>query len=191
MTSFPVPGFSVVRVKVEFWTESDRCKVATPAFDCLAILRHPDPDSQAVSMPHTYVARSLFVFALITSLGTAMGRAAAQGGDLATSYAEAQERGRRDESDPETMGYHRDVLLPEFSARYRSLLGACQASLPQPDQTPFSFVAAIGPQGEVLRIWSDRSPPVYSCLRGRLLFERFTPPPRAPFYLYVHMRFTK
>ena len=82
----------------------------------------------------SYVVRSLFVFALITSLGTTMMRAAAQGGDLATSYAEAQERGRRDESDPQTMDYHRDVLLPEFSARYRSLLGACQASLPQPDQ---------------------------------------------------------
>ena len=139
----------------------------------------------------SYAARSLFAFALITSLGAPMARAVAQEGSLATSYAEAQERGRRDESDPLTTDYHRDVLLPEFSARYRSLLGACQASLPQPDQTPFSFVAAIGSQGEVLRIWSDRSPPVYACLRGRLLFERFSPPPRAPFYLYIHMRFTK
>jgi hypothetical protein len=137
----------------------------------------------------SHVARSLFALALVASLGAGMLRAAAQEGSLAASYA--QERGRRDESDPLTTDYHRDVLLPEFSARYRSLLGACQASLPQPDQTPFSFVAAIGTQGEVLRIWSDRSPPVYACLRGRLLFERFSPPPRAPFYLYIHMRFTK
>lgn len=139
----------------------------------------------------SHAVRSLFVLALAASIGSAMTHAVAQGGDLATSFAEAQERGRRDESDPQTINYHREVLLPEFSARYRSLLGACQASLPQPDQTPFSFVAAIGPQGEVLRVWSDRSPPVYSCLRGRLLFERFTPPPRAPFYLYIHMRFTQ
>jgi hypothetical protein len=147
------------------------------------------PDSQAGSMSH--VVRSLFVCALIASLGSAPVRAAAQEGALATSYSEAQERGRRDESDPLTTDYHRDVLLPEFSARYRSLLRDCQAALPQPDQTPFSFVAAIGSQGEVLRVWSDRSPPVYSCLRGRLLFERFTPPPRSPFYLYIHMRFTQ
>jgi hypothetical protein len=138
-----------------------------------------------------YAARSLFAFALIAALAAPLARAAAQEESLAASYAEAQERGRRDESDPQTTDYHRDVLLPQFSARYRSLLAACQAALPQPDQTPFSFVAAIGPQGEVLRVWSDRSPPVYSCLRGRLLFERFTPPPRAPFYLYIHMRFTK
>ena len=108
---------------------------------------------------------------------------------LAESYIDAQELGRRDESDPQTVEYHRNVLLPEFSTRYRALLRDCQAALPQPDQTPFSFVTAIDATGQVLRMWSDRSAPVYSCLRGRLLFERFSPPPRAPFYLYIHMRF--
>ena len=108
---------------------------------------------------------------------------------LADSYVEAQELGRRDETDPMTVDYHRNVLLPAFSARYRAHLRECQATLPQPDQTPFSFVAALDADGKVLRLWSDRSPPVYSCVRGRLLFERFAPPPRAPFYLYIHMRF--
>jgi hypothetical protein len=115
--------------------------------------------------------------------------AGAQGPGLASSYTEAQEFGRRDESDPATVDYHRNELLPAFSARYRALLRDCQSALPQPDQTPFSFVAAIGSGGEVLKLWSDRSPPVYACVRGRLLFERFAPPPRAPFYLYIHMRF--
>ncbi len=108
---------------------------------------------------------------------------------LADSYVEAQELGRRDEKDPLTIEYHRSTLLPLFSARYRAHLRDCQAALPQPDQTPFSFVAALDAEGKVLRLWSDRSAPVYSCLRGRLLFDRFPPPPRAPFYLYVHMRF--
>jgi hypothetical protein len=110
---------------------------------------------------------------------------------LANSYVEAQEFGRRDEADPQTAEYHRSVLLPQFSQRYRALLRDCQASLPQPDQSPFSFVAAIGEDGRVLKLWSDRSPPVYSCVRGRLLFERFAPPPRVPFYLYIHMRFAQ
>jgi hypothetical protein len=110
---------------------------------------------------------------------------------LASSYLEAQEFGRRDEADPRTVEYHRNLLLPQFSQRYRALLRECQASLPQPDPSPFSFVAAIGEDGRVLKLWSDRSPPVYSCVRGRLLFERFAPPPRAPFYLYIHMRFAQ
>ena len=61
---------------------------------------------------------------------------------LADSYVEAQELGRRDEKDPLTAEYHRNTLLPQFSARYRAHLRDCQAALPQPDQTPFSFVAA-------------------------------------------------
>ncbi len=108
---------------------------------------------------------------------------------LADSFVDAQELGRRDEKDPLTLEYHQSVLLPQFSARYRAHLRDCQSALPQPDQTPFSFVAAIDGEGKVLKLWSDRSPPVYSCVRGRLLFDRFAPPPRAPFYLYVHMRF--
>lgn len=128
------------------------------------------------------------VVALLAAL-TIFPAAAQEPSTLASSYVEAQEFGRRDEKDPVTLEYHRSVLLPEFSARYRAHLRDCQAALPQPDQTPFSFVAALDSSGNVLRLWSDRSPAVYSCVRGKLLFERFPPPPRAPFYLYVHMRF--
>lgn len=110
---------------------------------------------------------------------------------LATSYVEAQEFGRRDESDPATQPYHRDVLLPEFGRRYRRHFSDCTQQIPGADATPFSFVAAIGADGKVLRIWSDRSTNVYQCVRGRLLFDRFGPPPRTPFYLYIHMRFTQ
>ncbi len=115
----------------------------------------------------------------------------AQLSDLAANYIEAQELGRRDERDPATVSYHQEVLLPQFSSRYRELVRTCQSELSQPDHTPFSFVAAIGADGEVRKLWSDRAPPVYSCVRGRLLFERFAPPPRAPFYLYIHMRFAQ
>jgi hypothetical protein len=67
--------------------------------------------------------------------------------ELASSYVEAQERGRRDESDEATRDYHRDVLLPQFSERYRAHFRDCTASVPQPESTPFSFVAAIGADG--------------------------------------------
>jgi len=108
---------------------------------------------------------------------------------LAASYVEAQELGRRDESADATRDYHRDVLLPEFSQRYRAHFRECTATVPGPESTPFSFVAAIGSDGRVIRLWSDRSTNVYQCVRGKLLFDRFPAPPRAPFYLYIHMRF--
>jgi hypothetical protein len=135
--------------------------------------------------------RSLVPLAACFVLGAASFPVGAQVAGLAATYVEAQDAGRRDESDPQTVEYHRNVLLPEFSGRYRALLRDCQAALPQPDKTPFSFVAAIGEDGSVLRLWSDRSAPVYPCLRGRLMFERFSPPPRAPFYLYIHVRFAQ
>ena len=126
---------------------------------------------------------------MIAMLVALAGSTPAHTQSLADSYVEAQELGRRDEKDPLTVEYHRSTLLPQFSARYRAHLRDCQAALPQPDQAPFSFVAALDAAGNVLRLWSDRTPPVYSCVRGKLLFDRFAPPPRAPFYLYVHMRF--
>lgn len=139
-----------------------------------------------------YIRRAFLLLPMLIVVLVAGGVAplGAQAQELAASFVEAKELGRRDETDPKTVEYHRNVLLPEFSQRYRALLRDCQASLPQPDQTPFSFVAAIGEDGRVLRLWSDRSAPVYGCVRGRLLFERFPAPPRAPFYLYIHMRFT-
>jgi hypothetical protein len=136
-------------------------------------------------------AHCLVPFAVCAALGMVPPPVRAQGAELAASYVDAQQLGRQDESDPQTLAYHREVLLPEFSGRYQALLRDCQAALPEPDRTPFSFVAAIGDDGRVLRIWSDRSAPVYPCLRGRLLFERFSPPPRAPFYLYLHVRFAQ
>lgn len=110
-------------------------------------------------------------------------------GGLAASYVEAQELGRRDEADEATRDYNRNVLLPQFSQVYREHFRECTASVPQAESTPFSFVAAIGADGRVLRLWSDRSTNVYQCVRGRLMFNRFPAPPRAPFYLYIHMRF--
>lgn len=130
--------------------------------------------------------------AIIAAIGAAID-ARAQGPStdaLASSYVEAQEFGRRDETDPATLAYHRDVLLPEFGRRYRQHFTDCTQQIPGADATPFSFVAAIGADGRVQRVWSDRSTDVYQCVRGRLLFDRFSPPPRAPFYLYIHMRFT-
>jgi len=130
----------------------------------------------------------LGLIALAGLLPTTMAQGPGADG-LVSSYVEAQERGRQDESDEATRDYHRSVLLPEFSQRYRLHFRECTASVPQPESTPFSFVAAVGADGRVLRLWSDRSTYVYQCVRGRLLFDRFTPPPRAPFYLYIHMRF--
>lgn len=142
-------------------------------------------------IPNLPLARALpWLIALaMMSVASSLGAQGPVTNGLAGSYVEAQELGRRDEADEATRDYHRTVLLPQFSQIYRAHLRECTASVPQPESTPFSFVAALGADGRVLRVWSDRSTNVYQCVRGRLLFDRFPAPPRAPFYLYIHMRF--
>lgn len=139
----------------------------------------------------TLYVRRRVAAAIVGILVAPFARAQAATEGLASSYVEAQELGRRDESDEATRDYHRNVLLPPFSQRYREHFRECSSSVPQPETTPFSFVAAIGADGKIIRVWSDRSTNVYQCVRGRLLFDQFPPPPHAPFYLYIHMRFTK
>ena len=146
---------------------------------------------RAMQIPIPPLARALpWLIALaMMSVAFSLGAQGPVTNGLAGSYVEAQELGRRDEADDATRDYHRTVLLPQFSQIYRAHLRECTASVPQPESTPFSFVAALGADGRVLRVWSDRSTNVYQCVRGRLLFDRFPAPPRAPFYLYIHMRF--
>jgi hypothetical protein len=110
--------------------------------------------------------------------------------ELVESYFEARAQARLDGLDETTKSYHRDVLLPDFQQRYGRHFQECKQQLLAPEPTPFSFVVAIGADGQVLRLWSDRSTSVYQCVRGKLLFDRFGPPPRTPFYLFVQMRFT-
>jgi len=142
-------------------------------------------------IPTPLLARAFprFFALAMMSVAPSLGAQGPVANGLAGSYVEAQELGRRDEADEATRDYHRTVLLPQFSQIYRAHLRECTASVPQPESTPFSFVAALGADGRVLRVWSDRSTNVYQCVRGRLLFDRFSAPPRAPFYLYIHMRF--
>ncbi|MGH6622383.1 MAG: hypothetical protein ACREBN_00345 [Burkholderiaceae bacterium] len=126
-------------------------------------------------------AALLLMTAMVTSIGAQ---------ELVESYFEARAQARLDELDETTKGYHRDVLLPDFQQRYGRHFRECSQQLPSPEPTPFSFVVAIGADGQVRRLWSDRSTSVYQCVRGKLLFDRFGPPPRTPFYLFVQMRFT-
>lgn len=131
------------------------------------------------------VTRSLALLAVVTMAASAGAQ------ELVESYFEARAQARLDELDETTKAYHRDVLLPDFTQRYGRHFRECSQQLPSPEPTPFSFVVAVGADGKVLRLWSDRSTSVYQCVRGKLLFDRFSPPPRAPFYLFVQMRFAE
>jgi hypothetical protein len=77
-------------------------------------------------------------------------------GDLANSYEHAASLADEQESATVTKDYFRNVLLPYYAQRYAPVLKSCFATVPHPDNQPFSFVAAIGEDGRVIRLYNDR-----------------------------------
>jgi hypothetical protein len=110
--------------------------------------------------------------------------------DLATSYQQAAALGDAQESAAATRDYFRDTLLPYYAQGYAPVLQSCFANVTQPDNGPFSFVVAIGPDGRVIRIYNDRETNIFACLRESLRKDVFPRPPVSPYYLHIDMEFS-
>lgn len=110
--------------------------------------------------------------------------------DLATSFKQAATLGDEQESAAATRDYFRDTLLPYYAQKYAPVLQACFARFPQADNDPFSFAAAIGADGRIIRLYSDRETKILICLRESLKKDVFPKPPVSPYYLHIDMNFT-
>ena len=109
--------------------------------------------------------------------------------ELATSYQQAAALGEAQESAAATRDYFRDTLLPYYSKNYAPVLQSCFAKITQPDDGPFSFVAAIGADGRILQIYNDHETNIFLCLRESLKKGVFPNPPVSPYYLHIDMKF--
>ena len=110
-------------------------------------------------------------------------------GDLVTSFKEAAALGDSQEKRHETRVYFERDLLPYYEEKYGPVFRSCLASTDHPDTTAFSFVAAIGLDGRVLRLYSDRQTNIFACVRQALQKEEFPHPPVSPYYLHIGMQF--
>ncbi|MEG1970482.1 MAG: hypothetical protein RR101_10195 [Burkholderiaceae bacterium] len=99
----------------------------------------------------------------------------------ARAAAVADETAQRD--------WHGRVLLPAFGGPYSRIYQECTTGAAAADAQPFSFVVVIAADGTVQQLLADRSTRVWSCMRGKLAFERLPAPPAAPFHLLMHQRF--
>jgi hypothetical protein len=111
-------------------------------------------------------------------------------GELANSFEEAAARGDAQEKAVATKGYFADTLLPYYGKKYGPVLQTCFATVPQPDNGPFSFVAAIGADGRIMRLYNDHETNIFACLREALKKDVFPMPPVSPHYLHIDMKFT-
>lgn len=130
-----------------------------------------------------HVMRKLYAIGLICFL-TSTGRAA----DLATSFEQAAALGDAQEKKPAALAY-KPELMTYYQQRYSPVFQSCLKSTQNRDTSPFSFVAAIGKGGQVLRLYVDHETKIYACVRETLQKDKFPPPPFSPYYMHVSMSF--
>ena len=128
----------------------------------------------------------LYAIVLISLLATA-GKA----DDLATSFKQAAALGDAQEKERAIQAYIHLDLMPYYEKKYSPVFQSCLASTDHPDTSPFSFVAAIGKDGHILRLYVDRETNIYACVRQTLQKDEFPRPPTSPHYLHVSMSFGK
>jgi hypothetical protein len=104
-------------------------------------------------------------------------------GEPASSFKEAQQEERSEQA------YIHLDLTPYCKKKYSPVYQSCLRSTEHPDTSPFSFVAAIGKDGRVLRLYVDRETNIFACVRETLRQDEFPHPPVAPHYFHVSMSF--
>jgi len=116
--------------------------------------------------------------------------ASSMAADLASSFQQAVALAEAQEKAPATKDFFNQVLLPYYAQKYAPVVQSCFANVKQPDNSPFSFVAAIGSAGTVTRLYDDHETNLSQCLLATLKNDTFPAPPQSPYYLHIDMKFT-
>jgi hypothetical protein len=91
--------------------------------------------------------------------------------------------------DPAIQKYLRDSFNPYYQKNFGPVIMNCFKMMPQPDSSPFTFVAVIGEDGRITHVYADHATNVYFCLRNALLQAQLPVPPDKVVYARVHMDF--
>ena len=110
-------------------------------------------------------------------------------GDLATTFQQAVDLAEAQDKLPGVKEYSSQKLMPFWQEKYGPIFQSCFKSVKQPDGASFAFVAAIGADGKVMRVYVDHETNVYQCLLVTLKTEQFPAPPESPYYLSIGMQF--
>ncbi|HSQ03243.1 MAG TPA: hypothetical protein VLN59_04355 [Burkholderiales bacterium] len=110
--------------------------------------------------------------------------------DLPATFDEARRLGEALENGAVATEYQEKVLAPYFANKYAKVLQSCVRDLPLPDTQSFTFIAAIGLDGRILRLYPDHDTNVFECLKETLADDIFPPPPVVPYFMHVEFQFT-
>jgi hypothetical protein len=110
-------------------------------------------------------------------------------GELASSFKEACALADAQFKERSEQAYIHLDLKPYYEKKYAQVYQSCLRSTEHLDTSPFSFVAAIGKDGRVLRLYVDHETNIFACVRETLRQDEFPHPPVAPHYFHVSMSF--
>jgi hypothetical protein len=108
---------------------------------------------------------------------------------LVNSFEEAAERGDAQERAAVTKDYLTKTLIPYYGRKYAPVLQSCFTTVSKPDGSGFAFVAAIGANGRIVRLYRDHETNIFQCMRETLEKDVFPPPPVSPYYMHIEMKF--
>lgn len=103
----------------------------------------------------------------------------------AVALADKQDK----ERDRATRIYDAVDLKDYYEKKYLPLFQSCLKLID--DTTSVSFVAALGADGHVLRLYTDHENTTFACVRPTLQKDEFPHPPFAPYYMHMTMNFSK
>lgn len=125
---------------------------------------------------------ALLIVILVTSIP-------AVASDLPATFEQALEHATAQANIASLKEYERDRVMPYWQQRMGPIFQACFKTVDHIDSSSFTFVAAIGADGKVLRVYVDHDTNLYECMLATLHIEQFPAPPESPFYLRINMRF--
>jgi len=111
--------------------------------------------------------------------------------ELASSFEQAFALACAQREERATQAYLHLDLMPYYKKKYSPVFVSCLRSTDHPDMSTFSFVAAIGKDGRVLRLYVDHETNLFACVRPTLQQDEFPHPPHShsPYYMSVTMSF--
>ena len=109
--------------------------------------------------------------------------------DLPDTYQQAVESARAQQNLKALKEYSHERLMPYWQQKMGPIFQACFKAVAHPDTSSFGFVAAIGPDGKVLRVYVDHDTNMYECILATVKADQFPAPPESPYYLHIDMRF--
>ena len=116
--------------------------------------------------------------------------AAAFAAEPPTCYRDASELAKTQDNDPAIEEYRNHGFLPQYQKEYGTVFQSCFKTVAQPDDRPFSFVAAVGDNGRIIGMYSNRTTNIYSCFRDAFIKGQFADPPKSPVYIDISMQFS-